>query len=56
MPLLEELFNTIGDSSIIIIMDLKQGFNQIVLIAKDRKKMTFHGNNKLWDWLVMPLG
>jgi hypothetical protein len=27
-----------------------------VLIAKDHKKMTFHGSNKLWEWLVMPFG
>ncbi len=24
--------------------------------AKDRKKIKFHGNNKLWEWLVMPFG
>jgi len=27
-----------------------------VLVAKDRKKTTFHGSNKLWKWLVMPFG
>jgi hypothetical protein len=37
-------------------VDLKQGFNQIVLVAKDRKKTIFHGNTKLWEWLVMPFG
>jgi hypothetical protein len=37
-------------------VDLKQGFNQIVLVAKDRKKTTFRGRNKLWEWLVMPFG
>jgi hypothetical protein len=47
---------SIGDSNIFTIMDLRQGFNQIVLITKDRKKMAFHGNNKLWEWLVMPFG
>jgi hypothetical protein len=31
-------------------------FNQIVLITKDRKKTTFHGSNKLWEWVVMPFG
>jgi hypothetical protein len=54
--ILEKMFPSIGDSNIFTIMDLKQGFNQIVLIAKDRKKMTFHGSNKLWEWLVMPFG
>jgi hypothetical protein len=27
-----------------------------MLATKDRKKMTFHGSNKLWEWLVMPFG
>ncbi len=52
----EELFDNIGNSNIFTIMDLKQGFNHIVLVAKDRKKTTFHGNNKLCEWLVMPFG
>jgi hypothetical protein len=54
MPIPEELFDNIGDSNIFTIVDMKQGFNQIVLAAKDRKKMAFHGSNKLWEWLVMP--
>jgi hypothetical protein len=56
MPILEELFDSVGDSNIFTIVDLKQGFNQIVLATKDRKKTTFHGSNKLWEWLVMPFG
>ncbi len=56
MPILEELFDNIGDSNIFTIMDMRQGFNQIVLAAKERKKTTFHGSNKMWEWLVMPLG
>ncbi len=56
MPILEELFDNIRDSNIFTIVDMKQGFNQIVFAAKDRKKTTFHGNNKLWEWLVMPFG
>jgi hypothetical protein len=27
-----------------------------VLVAKDCKKTTFHGSNKLWEGLVMPFG
>jgi hypothetical protein len=56
MPILEKLFDNIGNSNIFTIVDLKQGFNQIMLVPKDRKKTTFHGNNKLWEWLVMPFG
>ncbi len=54
MPILEELFDNIGDSNIFTIVDLKQDFKQIVLATKDYKKKTFHGSNKLWEWLVMP--
>ncbi len=56
MPIPEELSDSIGDSKIFIIVDLRQGFNQIVFAAKDRKKTAFHGSNKLWEWLVMPFG
>ncbi len=56
MPFLEKLFDNIGDSNIFTIVDLRQGFNQIVLIVKDCRKTTFHGSNKLWDWHVMPFG
>jgi hypothetical protein len=56
VPIPEELFNSIEDSNIFTIVDLKQGFNQIVLTMKDRKKTTFHGSNKLWEWLMMPFG
>ncbi len=31
-------------------MDLRQGFNQIVLTMKDRNKM----DSMEWEWLVMP--
>ncbi len=54
MPILEKLFDNIGDSNIFTIVDLRQGFNHIVLTMKDRKKTVVHGSNKLWEWLVMP--
>jgi hypothetical protein len=56
MPIPKELFDSIGDSNIFTIVDLRQGFNHIMLDAKDHKKTTFHGSNKLWEWLVMPFG
>jgi hypothetical protein len=49
-------FDSIGNSNIFTIVDLKQGFNQIVLVTKEHKKTAFHGSNKLWEWLVMPFG
>jgi hypothetical protein len=56
MPIPKELFDNIGDSNIFTIVDLRQGFNQIMLTGKDRKKIVIHGSNKLWGWLVMPFG
>jgi hypothetical protein len=49
MPIPENLFDNIRDSNIFTIVDLRQCFNQILLVAKDRKKTTFHANNKLWE-------
>jgi len=56
MPIPKELFDNIKDSNIFTIVDLRQGFNQIILVMKDHKKLAFHGGNKLWEWLVMPFG
>ncbi len=56
MPILEFFFDNIKNSNILIIMDLRQGFNQIVFAAKDRNKTKFRGSNKLWEWLVKPFG
>jgi hypothetical protein len=56
MPIPEKLFDSIGDLNIFTIVDLRQGFNQIVLAVKDHKKTTFHGSNKLWEWFVMLFG
>jgi hypothetical protein len=47
MPIPEKLFDNIRDSNILTIVDLRQGFNQIVFVAKDRKKIAVHGSNKL---------
>jgi hypothetical protein len=56
MPIPEEMFDNIGDLNIFTIVDLRQGYNQIVLVRKDCKKTKFHGSNKLWEWLVMHFG
>jgi len=56
MPIPKELFDNIGDSNIFTIVDMKQSFKQIMFAGKDHKKTTFHGSNKLWEWLVMPFG
>jgi len=56
MPIPKELFDNIGDLNTFTIVDLRQGFNQIVFVAKDHKKTTFYGSNKLRGWLVMPFG
>jgi hypothetical protein len=54
MPIPKEMFDSIGNSNIFVIVDMKQGFNHIMFTRKDCKETTFHGSNKLWEWLVMP--
>jgi hypothetical protein len=56
MPIPQELFHSIRNSNIFIVVDLKQGFNLILFVVNDYKKTRFHGSNKLWEWLVMPFG
>jgi hypothetical protein len=56
MPIPKEPFDSIGNLNIFTIVDLRQSFNQIVFVVKDRKKTAFHGSKKLWEWLVMPFG
>ena len=56
MPTPEEIFDSIGDSKIFSILDLRQGFNQIMIAEADRKKTAFHGSRQLWEWNVMPFG
>ncbi|CAM6113779.1 unnamed protein product [Calypogeia fissa] len=56
VPTPEEIFDTLGKSRYFSILDLRQGFNQIIVAEKDRRKTTFHGSDKLWEWLYMPFG
>jgi hypothetical protein len=42
MSIFKRLFDNIGNSNIFTTMDLRQGFNHIVLITKDYTKMAFH--------------
>ncbi len=51
MPIPKELFDSIGDVNIFTIVDLKQGFNHIVLPMKDCKKMAFHGRKSCGNGL-----
>ncbi len=55
-PSLKNCLIALETQNIFIIVDSRQGFNQIVLVVKHCKKTTFHGNKKLWEWLVMPFG
>lgn len=54
MPTPEEIFDAIGDCKIFTTLDLRQGFNQLEIADKDKRKTTFWGNRCLWEWTVMP--
>jgi hypothetical protein len=49
MPIVEELFDSIGDLNTFTIVDLS--FNPSMLTIKVCKKTAFHGSNKLWGGL-----
>ena len=43
MPILEELFDAIGFSQVFSTLDLRSGYQQLLLLAGDRVKTAFWG-------------
>ena len=56
MPTPDEIFDRLQQASWFSTLDLRQGFNQIVLAEADRPKTAFHGPDGLYEWNVMPFG
>ncbi len=48
MPIPKEMFDSIGDSNIFTIMDLRQSFNQIMLTTKNK----FTGKLVCWALIL----
>ena len=56
MPTPEEIFDRLQEAKWFSTLDLRQGFNQILLSEGDRPKTAFHGPDGLYEWNVMPFG
>ncbi|GJP46380.1 hypothetical protein CLOM_g5674 [Closterium sp. NIES-68] len=56
MPTAEEIFDRLEGAVIFSTLDMRQGFNQIVIREEDKCKTAFHGVVGLYEWNVMPFG
>ena len=56
MPTPEEIFDEVGEAKVFSILDLRQGFQQIVIQEDDRAKTAFWGASNLYQWRTMPFG
>jgi hypothetical protein len=59
MPLLDEIFDALGQAKGFSILDLKFGYHQLPSKEGDKVKMTFweidpHENNYLCKWRFLP--
>ncbi|CAI7847375.1 unnamed protein product [Closterium sp. NIES-53] len=56
MQSVEKIFDKLHGATMFSTLDLRQGFNQIVINELDRKKTAFHGPDGLYEWKLMPFG
>ena len=56
MPVPEDIFDDIKGCQYFTIMDMRQGFNQIVMRPLVKEKTAFWASNRRWKWKVMPFG
>ena len=57
LPTIEEIFNSMGGARYFSKLDLRSGYHQMPVLAKDRCKTAFWGANRtLWEWMVIPFG
>ncbi|CAI7839676.1 unnamed protein product [Closterium sp. NIES-53] len=52
----EEIFDKLRGVEVFSTLDLRQGFDQILIKEEDRKKTAFHGPDGQYEWKVMPFG
>ncbi|GJP78256.1 hypothetical protein CLOP_g8581 [Closterium sp. NIES-67] len=56
VPTAEEIFDRLEGAVIFSTLDMRQGFNQIVIQEEDKCKTAFHGVDGLYEWNVMLFG
>lgn len=56
MPVAETLLRKVGGARFFSSLDLKAGFNQILMDEDSKIKTAFHWNGELWQWNRMTFG
>jgi len=59
MPLLEEIFDALGQTKVFSTLHLKSSYHQLLLKEGDKVKMVFwgidlHGKDYLYQWWFLP--
>ena len=56
LPLAEDIFGRLKGKKVFSVLDLKSGFNQIMVRPKDRKKTGFQWKGKVYHYVGAPFG
>ncbi|GJP66655.1 hypothetical protein CLOP_g23567 [Closterium sp. NIES-67] len=55
-PMADEIFARLHSARIFSTLDLRQGFNQVLVAEEDMRRSAFHGADGLYEWNHVPLG
>ena len=56
LPLIEELFDRMVGCKFLTLLDLAQGYHQMVILPSSRPYTAFHTQKETYQWCVAPMG
>ena len=56
LPLIEELFDRMVGCKYVTLLDLAQGYRQMVVLPSSRPNTTFRTHNETYLWCLAPMG